>query len=470
MNTCRALGTVVVFFAVAVFAQPPRGGRPPADEPAAAIQKRQLSNGLVVWIVEHHDVPIVQLSLVVLQGTGDDPPGQYGIASLVSAMLMEGAGSRSSGEIAYAIDRLKGNLAPASGVDSSSLQLHVPVDGLSDALPVMADVALRPTFPATGLERVRQERLLTLRQARDDPDAMASLAFSRVVYGTAHRYGTALIGTADSISAFSPDDLRAFYTSAYRPDNATLIVAGDVVPDDVLKRLETHFGTWRRPGAAGNVLSPLPTPPDIFRRLVVVDKPDAPQSRILVGGVGAPRATPDFFPIQVMNTVFRARLIARLGDSAAGVRSGFDMRRSPGPFAAAAAVRADKTAESLTAMLDVLTGMRQAVPADELARAKDTAARQLPTFEATGRITARLQSLETLLVYGLPDKYYSTYTQAVQAVSAAEVQRAAQQYLRPDRLAVVIVGDFGTIAPRIRPLNLGPITTMTIDEVFAPAR
>lgn len=457
-----------VALAATLAAQAPGGASAPGRAAEPPILKRRLTNGLAVWIVEHHDVPIVQVSLVVPTGTGDDPAGQFGIASLTAAMLMEGAGSRVAGAIADSIDRLKGNLAPASGVDSSSLQLHVPVASIGDALPIVADVFERPAFPADALDRVKRERLFTLRQARDDPDALASLAFSRVVYGPSHRYGTALIGTADTIAAFTRDDVRAFHAATYRPDRTTAIVAGDVVPADVLKLLESHFGKWQAPGTAAKAGGPVPALPASSRRLVLVDKPGAPQSRIFVGGVGAPRTTADFFAIQVMNTVLRARLVSGLGDAAAGVRSAFDMRRSAGPFVAAAAVRADRTADSVAVFNQVLNGMRQAVPGEELARAKADVARGLPTFESTGRITARLQSLESLLVYGLPDDYFSTYVQAVQNVSAGDVQRAADRYLQPDRLATVIVGDVNAIAGGIKSLNTGPATTMTVDDIFAP--
>jgi zinc protease len=450
------------FRAQAVRSEPDASREPP-------IQRFSLSNGLAVWVVEHHDLPIVQLSLVALRGTGDEPPGRYGIASLASALLTAGTESRSALQIADAIDRLKGNLAPAGGVDSSSLQLHVPVAGLADALPIVADAIQHPAFPAEAFEHVRQERLLALQQSRDNPDAIAALAFSRVVYGASHRYGTALIGAANTISAFVRNDLADFHASAYRPATSTLLVVGDVRPDEVMKLLETHFGGWRASGSDPDRATPSLTAPPAQRRIVLVDLPRAPQSRILVGGVGAPRATADFFPIQVMNSVFRTRLTARLGAAAAGVRSGFDMRKGPGPFVAAAAVRADATAGSLAALNAVAIGMEDMASDDEIARAKADVVSHVPTFESTGRLTARLQSLESILVYGLPDDYYSTYASEVERVGAADVRRVARQYLRPDRLVIVVVGDLESVEPGIRALNAGPISRMTIDEVFAPA-
>jgi zinc protease len=443
-----------------------QAGPAPGETP---ILKRRLSNGLDVWLVEHHDVPIVQISLVVPHGTGDDPAGKYGVASLVSAMLTEGAGSRTAADIADAVDRFKGNLAPTGGIDSSSVQLHVTAEGLSEALPVFADVIMRPTFPDDALQRVKQERLRVLRQARDDPDAIASLALSRVIFGRSHRYGTALIGSTDSVAALTRQDLQTFYSSSYQPADATLLVVGDIVSDDVMKMLEASLGAWKPSAARAAAVQP-PSPPQAQGRLVLIDLPGAPQARLAAGVIGAARTSPEYFALQVTNSIVRVRLTERLGTAAAGVRAGFDFRKDAGPFVAAAAVRPDKTADSIRELTAVLASFQEAVSDDELARAKAETVQRLPTFELTGRITARLQLMETLPVYGLPDDYYATYNARVAAVTAAEVRRVAQQFLSPDRLAIVVVGDLQSIEPSIRTAGSAPIVRMTIDEVFAPSR
>ena len=476
----RSFVTVLVAFSMVTASgqardrnQRPDAGSSPSLTPV--ILKRQLSNGLPVWIVEQHELPVVQMSLQVLTGTDADPTGRYGIASLTSAMLTAGAGSRSAVEIADALDVLLANLSASSGVDSSFLQLYVPVGRLADALPLMADVAQRPTFPQQELERLRQQRLAVLLNARDDPDTIAALAIARGIYGPSHRNRAAQIGTADSIKALTPDDLKAFHQSAYRPGNSTLIVVGDVAPDRVLPLLETHFGKWQ-PARVNEVVHEaapaLQRPP---RQLMLIDMPNAPQSRILIGGMAASNSMSDFFPIQVLNAVLRGRFSSgrnpTLRDYTTGVRSGFDLRKSAGPFVVAAAAQADKTAESLSELLNELAGMLKDIPEDELARAKDDIARHFPTaFEATGRISSRLHALESLVVYGLPDDYYSKYVPAIQAVGAADVRRVAQQYIQSDHLAVVIVGDRKTIEPPIRALNFGSIKELSIDEVLAPAR
>ena len=459
--------------------QAPDRSHPPQPGPAPAlrlpaIQKRQLSNALPVWMVELHEVPVGQVNLIVFSGTADDPPGKFGVASLTAAMLDEGAGSRSALQIADAVDFLGADLGAGSGIDASAVRLHVPVARLADALPIMADVGLRPTFPGEELERLRKQRLTSLLQARDDPSTMASLAFSRVLYGPSHRYGTATAGTAETIKSFTAADLRAFYDGAFRPTNAALLVVGDVAPDKTMPLLESSFGGWK-PHAAAAAASKLPPVQEPARREVyLVDKPGAAQSQIRIGWIGVPRSTPDYFPIQVLNTIlggsFSSRLNMNLREKhgyAYGAGSGFDMRASAGPFSASAGVQTDKTAEALKEFFNELNAILQPVPAEELARAKNYVALRFPeSFETTGDISRRL---EDMLIYHLPEDYFANYVQNIQAVTAADVQRVAQKYIQPNRFIVVVAGDLKTIEPSVRALNLGAVKVLTIDEVFGPA-
>jgi predicted Zn-dependent peptidase len=436
------------------------------------IQKRALSNGLPVWIVELHKVPVAQINLLVISGSADDPPGRYGAASFASAMLEEGAGTRSALEVADAIDFLGADLSAGSGIDSTAVRLHVPTARLADALPIMADVALRPTFPKDELDRQRQQRLTSLLQGRDDPPTISAIAFSRILYGKGHRYGTAQMGTAETIKTLTADDLRGFYTSAFRPENAILLAVGDITADKAMPLFEKSFGSWKASGAAASEKLP-PTDEPPARQMYLIDKPGAPQSQIRIGRIGVPRSTPDFFPLQVLNTILGGSFTSRLNNNlrevhgyAYGASSAFDMRGAAGPFYAAAGVQTDKTAEALKEFFNELTAILKPVPAEELARAKNYVAMRYPSaFETTGDISRRL---EDALVYKLPDDYFAKYVQNIQAVTAADVSRVAQKYIRPDHVAVVVVGDLKAIEPGIRALNLGPITVMTIDEVFGP--
>ena len=479
MRKTPILTALVLASAVSLSAQAPDRSRPPVPGPAPTlrvptIQKQKLSNGLPVWIVEQHEVPVAQVNLVVLSGSADDPPGKYGVANLAATMLMEGAGSRSSLELADAIDFLGADLNVGSSSDLSSVRLHAPVARLADALPIMADVAQRPTFAQADLDRLRQQRLTTIVQARDDPNTIAALAFARVLYGTSHRFGTATMGTAETLRAFTTSDLRTFYAEAFRPDNATLIVVGDVTAAGILPLLEKNFGSWKAAGSTAHVKQPAP-PQRARREIYLVDKPGAPQSQVRIGMVGVPRSTPDYFPLEVMNTIFGGSFSSRLNLNLRekhgytyGANSFFDMRVEAGPFTAFAGVQTDKTSEALREFFAEFAGMQRPVATDELERGRNYVALGLPSgFETTGDISRRL---EEMLVYHLPDDYFSRYVQNIEAVTAADVERVARKYLQADRVAVVIVGDRKAIEPGIRALDLGPINILTIDDIFGPAQ
>ena len=331
------LTALLLAASVSLSAQAPDRSKPPVPGPAPTltvprIQKQKLSNGLPVWLVEQHEVPVAQVDLVVLSGTADDPAGKFGVAALTASMLMEGAGARSSLELADAIDFLGADLNAGSTSDLSTVRLHSPVARLADALPIMADVSLRPTFGTADLDRLRQQRLTSVVQARDDPNSIAALAFARVLYGTTHRFGTATMGTAQTLRTLTTGDLRAYYTSTFRPENATLVVVGDVTAATLVPLLEKSFGSWKTTAVATHVKQPAP-PQRTRREIYLVDKPNAPQTQIRIGNVGVPRSTPDYFPLEVMNTIlggsFSSRLNLNLRETHGytyGASSFFDMR------------------------------------------------------------------------------------------------------------------------------------------------
>ena len=469
-------GLVLVAASVTLAAQQPDRKQPPPLGPAPAlklpaIQKQLLSNGLAVWIVEHHEVPLAQINLIVRSGSAADPIGKYGVGSLTAAMLDEGAGTRSSLDLADAIEFLGANLSTASSFDASSVRMSVPVSKLAEALPLMSDVALRPSFPVSELDRLRKERLTGLLQARDNAGALIQLAFPRIVFGPTHRYGTSANGLPATIEALTVDDLKTFYRSHFRPDNATLLVVGDLTPATALPMLERAFGNWKADGMAP-LVADVPNAPQLTKRQVyLVDKPDAAQSQIRIGWVGVSRSTPDYAVLEVLNTVLGGSFTSRLNQNlrekngyAYGASSGFDMRLSAGPFLAAAGVQTDKTADALKEFFNELNGILTPVPPDELAKARNYVALGFPgEFETTSDMARKL---EELVIYNLPDTTFSDFVPSVTAVTAADLQRAAARFVQPERMAVVVVGDLKLIEGPIRALNLGPITRVPVDSLF----
>ena len=449
--------------------QPPAVG-PPSALHLPAIEKRTLSNGLQVWVMGVHKVPTVHVSLVVRTGAASDPQGRYGLASLTADMLDEGAGARSALEIADAVDFLGAELSTDASIDSSYVGLHVPVARLGNALPIMADVVARPTFPADELKRLREERLASLLEAQDDPEQLVQFAFPRVVFGAKHRYGSLAIGTAASLNAITAADLKAFHAAQYRPSNARLIVAGDVTAASVVPMLERAFRTWT--GASGAAGVRVPDAPQLTARQVdLIDKPGAAQSQVRIGWIGVPRSTPDYFALRVLNTVLGEAFTSRLNTNlrevhgyAYGAGSRFDMRRSGGVFYASAGVQTDKTVDALKEFFVELAKIHERFTPEELEKAKSYLARQLPRNFETERDAAN--ALAQVYVYDLPPDYFETYAARVAAVTADEVKRAADKYIQPDKFAVVIVGDRKAIEAGVRSLNLGPVTIIEPAEIF----
>jgi zinc protease len=337
--------------------QMPDRSKAPATGPAPTlkvppIQKRTLSNGLPVWIVEMHEVPVVDVTVVIKSGAATDPAGKYGLASFTAAMLDEGAGTLSSLELADAVDFLGASLSTASSWDASTVRLHALTSKLDDALPLMADVLLRPTFPTTDLERIRKERLTSLLQTRDNASALASAGFARLLFGPRHRYGTMTMGNDASNGEMTAQELKGFYTANYQPQNAFLLVVGDVTPDAIMPKLERALGPWKNAGALTKPTLP-PTPQPDARQIYLIDKPGAAQSAIRIGWVGVSRTTPDYFVLDVLNTILGGSFTSRLNTNlreehgyAYGASSFFDMRATAGPFVASSNVQTDKTVES----------------------------------------------------------------------------------------------------------------------------
>ncbi len=469
---------IVVFLVIGAAggaAQRPDRSAPPAPGPPPQldlppIQKESLSNGLRVWLIESHKVPLVQVNLLVHAGSGDDPRGKFGVASLTAAMLDEGAGERSALEIADDIEFLGGVLATVSSFDASAVRLNVPAARLADALPIMADVALRPTFPEHELDRLREERLTALLQARDDPSTVAAMAFARRVFGAEHRYGTSATGTPTTLRSFTTQDLRAFHAAMYQPASAALVVTGAVTMDVLLPQLEGHFGGWRNSGPIARM--PVPTAPQpAAREITVVDMPSAAQSQIRIGWVGVPRSTPDYFPLQVLNAILGGSFTSRLNQNlreqhgyAYGASSRFEMRVSAGAFLAGAGVQTDKTAEALREFFRELHGIQEPVDADELTKARNYLALGFPgEFETIRDLAAHI---EELIVYNLPDDYFEQYIDRIQAVTTDAIGRAAASYLQPERFVVIVVGDRREIESGIRALELGPVRVLTVAEAL----
>jgi predicted Zn-dependent peptidase len=468
---CSAIAASTV-----VLAQQADRSKPPAVGPAPSlklppVETRTLSNGLQVMIMGVHKVPTVHLELAIRSGVAADPAGKFGLASLTADMLDEGAGSRSALQISDAIDFLGADLSTNASVDATYVELHVPVARLGDALPIMADVVIHPTFPAEELKRLREERLATLLEMQDDPEQMMTVAFPRLVFGPQHRYGTPVMGTEASLKSFTVADLKAFHAAQFNPANAVLTVAGDITAAAIVPMLERALGAWKAPATPAATRAVPQAAQLTARHVYLIDKPDAAQSQVRIGWIGVPRSTPDYFSLRVLNTILGEAFTSRLNNNlrevhgyAYGASSRFETRLSAGAFFAGAGVQTDKTAEAVKEFFNELTRIHETVPEGELAKAKNYLALLLPRNFETSRGTA--DALAQAWIYTLPADYYTTYAGHVRAVTAADVKRVADKYIQPDKFAVVVIGDRKKIEEGLKALNLGPLTIVEPAEIF----
>ncbi len=444
--------------------------RPPelAPPPALALPPiitRKLGNGLSLMVVEQHELPVADFIMLVRTGGEADPSRLGGLASLTADMLDEGTRTRNALQIADQTAFLGADLSTSSGWDRSVVSLHTTTAQLDSALALFADVVLNPAFPETELARVQKERLTSLLQLEDYGPAIADRVFEKVVFGSHNPYGHPLSGTRESVAGVTRSDVSSFYSTYYRPNNATLVVVGDVKPDDVGRRAEALFGAWKRGEIPATRYGPVP--PARSRTIYLVDKPGAAQSSFRIGGVGVARSTPDYFAIEVMNTILGGSFTSRLNQSLRethgytyGAFSGFSMRSEPGPFTAEAEIVAAKTDSALLVFMAELRGIRDTVPETELSKAKQLLQLQLPgDFETTRSIASRLVPVA---IYDLPLDFYNQYVGRIGAVSQSDVQRVAREEIRPDSFDIVIVGDGKLVEQGLETLDIAPVKRLTL--------
>jgi zinc protease len=452
---------------------PPRLGAP-APLKIPAVQQTSLPNRLKLYVIEQHEVPVVQLVLSV-NGGGRADERHPGLASFTADMLDEGADTLDAFGIAAQAAYLGAELETGADWDRTLVALKVPTKALNPAVELMAAVALEPSFRSQEVRRQRDLRLAAILQRRDQPSVVAALAFNALVFPAGHPYHKPLTGDSAATASLDSSMVREFYRRTFRPDQATMIVSGDITLSEARRVVWRAFGAWR-PRAEQKTSTSLsaPMPRSTATTVYLVDKPGAPQSVIMIGNPGVNRRSPDYYALQVMNTLLGGSFSSRLNQNlretkgySYGAGSAFEYRPLPGPFFAQAAVRTDVTDSSLVEFFREFKRIRDsAVTDEELRRAKAFIALQLPgEFETASDLADQLNGL---LVFGLPLEYYRTYIPNIMRVTAHDVQRVARQYVRPDRVSVVVVGDVEKIRPRITSLGLGPLNQVDMQGNPAP--
>ncbi len=440
---------------------PPRpvaGASPAVRIPA--IQVRTLANGIKVAVLENHQLPIVSVTTVVDAPRLLDPAGKEGVSALTAQMMAEGTTSKTADQIAQAEADL-GNGVSATGFFTITRN----VDG---SLALMADQLLHPLFPQASLDRIKSNTIAGIQRQKDQPMYLARRVFANVVYGPGHPY--ARTETEASVGAITRDDLVAFHRDYYRPRNTTVIVAGDVTPDAIVPKLERAFAEWTGGGKSGEVTVTTPRAPGATQ-VYLYDRPGSPQSVIVAGQLGPQRDTKDFYALELVNTAlggaFNSRLNLDLREAHGytySAQSRFAWRRRPqrSTFQAAAAVATPKTDSALVDFAADMRDIRQAKPVSdsELVFAKRTATLSLPLAFST--VEQEAGAAAELFEYRLPLDYYDHLTANYEGVSLADARAAAQKYLDPSHMAIVVVGDRQAIEPGLQAAHVAPVAVVDL--------
>jgi len=446
-------------------AEPPKSGTARPVQIASPDTFR-LENGLTVILSRREGLPVVAANLIVRTGSEANPPANAGLANFTAAMLPEGTATRKSLEIADEVARMGGRLTAGSSMDAMQVQAFSITKNFGSMLDLLGDVVLNPSFPEEEVERQRASRLASLMSRRDNPGLVADRVIAAALYGDQHPYGLLEIGTEAANKSISRSDLEAFWRTHFVPGNAALVVAGDISRSELQRLAEKALGGWR---AGTGTTAKLPPPQRAGARLIIVDKPGAPQTELRLGTIGLERKSPDYAPAMVMNAVLGGMVSSRLNLNLRedkgytyGANSGLRFNRTAGPFIARSAVRTDVTAPALTELLkEVRRMLEEPIPGPDMLQAKELLIRSLPTqFETSSDAAA---SYGVPFIYDLGLQYWSGFPKEIGAVDVRATQAVAKKLLQIDRMVAVAVGDRAKIEPELRKLNIGVIELRDAD-------
>jgi zinc protease len=444
----------------------PKPGSEPSYSPPK-IQRAKLSNGMELLLVEDHGLPLVQANLVLKSGWANDPADRPGAASLTAELLDEGTTTKNALQISETAQNLGADLTTTSSFDGSRVNLNILKRNLDQAFLLMSDIVVNPTFPDAELERQRKIYLGRIAQEAKQPTTSALITFMRTLYGKDHPYGQPFTGsgTEASIKAIQRDDLVSYYRNNYFPNNSAMVIAGDLTMEEAKAKVEKAFGSWKQ-GNVENVS--IPEAPQIAKTQVfIVDKPEAPQSMVVVGQPFIKRDDPDYETLMLINNALGGKFTSRINMNlredkgfSYGASSSFLALRSSGPFYAAAPVQTQSTKESIVELLKEVRdiGTTRPLTQQEIEDSKNNITKRYPqNFQTLSAIASQLSNI---YLYNLPDDEWSRYLTKIAAVTPDSAVNAAKAHIKPDGILIVVVGDRKKIEPAIKELNLGEVQVL----------
>ena len=430
--------------------------------------KTELANGATLIVSERRGLPLVSFTITFLGGSNQfEPVAKRGLASMTASMLSEGTTTRTGDQISDALQLLGTGVGAGVGGEDGTIGFTSTTKNFEPTLAILADMMLNSTFPAEALDRLRARTLVGLTQAKDQPAVVGAQVFAKILYGEAHPYGQRV--TETSVKAITRDDVVAFSKAYYQPGRAIITVVGDVTMLKAKTAVEKGLSAWTKAGDKPNF--EYPKVPELQpAKIYLVDKPGAAQSVFNIGLPGPSRNTPDYFALQVLNTIlggqFQSRLNANIREQKGysyGVNSGFSYGKGPGAFRAGGAIFSAKTDAALVEFMKELKGIvgEKPITDEEIKTAKESLIQGLPQRFAS--VNAISGAITSLVVQGLPDDYYQTYAKNVSAVTKEDLLRVAKRYIDLNHLAIVIVGDRSAVEAALKATGIAPITYIDIE-------
>jgi len=449
--------------------KPPQVGQEPQLR-FPKLERVTLSNGLKVIVAERHEIPMVNVSLLVDSGFAADQFAQPGTARLASNLLDGGSKSRSSQEINEQLALLGARFSTAASMDYLVARLSALKTKLDASLDLYADMVLNPVFPQADFERQQKLQLTGIQREKATPVQMGFRLLPSLIYGKGHAYAEPFTGsgTPESVAKITRNDLLKFHDEWFKPNHATLIVVGDTTAAEVRPKLEKLFVGWKPGDIPKKNITEVALPPKPV--VYLVDRPGSEQSLILAGNVAPRKTGATEIPIEAMNNLlggdFGARINMNLREDkhwSYGAQTLLLDARGQRPFLVYAPVQTDKTKESLAELAKEFRGIRSDRPPTqaELARVKNSETLRLPgARETIGQLAG---SIEELVEYDLPDNYYETYASKVRELSLADIAKAGASVVQPDHMVWVVVGDRAKIEAGVRALGLGDVQVLNAE-------
>lgn len=433
------------------------------------IERLVLSNGLPIYFAKMEGLPVSTFSLLLPSGALREEPSKAGLATLTGALLESGTEDLSAEEISSRLEGLGVRLHVGASWEVAHVDFTALTSKVKDASELVARLVKSPAFPVAEVERMKNHQVAAILQRRAEPRGFANELASRYIFADESPFARPLSGTTESVGSFVSDDVRAYHSACYSPHGAALVVAGAIDAEAVLENAERCFGAWEGPQLPR--IAPVTKPRAEGLQAIIIERRGAVQSEIRIGHIGVARNTPDFFALTVMNTIlggaFSSRLNMNLREKHGftyGVRSTFVMRRSPGPFLVSTAVQTEVTGAALREIIAELERIREGdVTKSELEDAKQFVAGTFPLpLQTTDGVASRLAEL---FVYDLPDSYLDEFPERTLSVDVAEVRRAANDHIHPDRLAILVLGDPEAVKPQLESLGISAVQVVRQEDV-----